>query len=171
MGTQTQQTWIWIGNHLWQIILFGSLFIQIAPIKINPWSALLKWIGKLITGDACTKIDGLIEKVNKIDGLVQSVNNLKTDINNINQDVMTNEKDRIRWEILDFANSCHNGRRHTRDEYRHIDKLNHKYIQLLEQTNDSNGEFEAEYDYIKELYAERIRKNDFLENREGISND
>ena len=35
--------------------------------------------------------------------------------------------------------------------------------------NDSNGEFEAEYDYIKELYAERIRKNDFLENREGLS--
>ena len=66
MGTQAQQTWIWVGNHLWQILLFGSLFIQIAPIKINPWSALLKWIGKLITGDACTKIDGLIEKVNNI---------------------------------------------------------------------------------------------------------
>ena len=109
MGTQAQQIWSWIGNNLWQILLFGSLFIQIAPIKINPWSALLKWIGKLITGDTCSKIDGLIEKVDKIDGLIQSIDNLKTGIKNINQEVITNEKDRIRWEILDFANSCHNG--------------------------------------------------------------
>ena len=85
------------------------------------------------------------------------------------RDVTENEKDRIRWEILDFANSCHNGRKHTKDEYRHIDKLNRKYIKLLKQTDDSNGEFEAEYKYIEELYAERIRRNDFLENREGIS--
>lgn len=164
-----QQIWNWIGHNLWILIIGIPSIIQLTPIKINPWSALIKWIGKLITGDACSKIDSITEKLNKIDELVQSVDNLKTDIDNINQEVMINEKDRIRWEILNFANSCHNGRRHTRDEYRHIDKLNHKYIQLLEQTNDTNGEFEVEYEYIKELYAERIRKNDFLENREGLS--
>lgn len=159
----------WIGNHLWTVIIAVPTLIQITPIKINPWSALFKWIGILLTNDACSKIDELTLKVNKIDEIDQSIKNLKVDIENINQEVMTNEKDRIRWEILDFANSCHNGKKHTRDEYRHIDKLNHKYIQLLERTNDSNGEFEVEYDYIKELYAERIRKNDFLENREGLS--
>ena len=53
----------WIGNHLWTIIIVISIFIQITPIKINPWSALFKWIGKTITGNACNKIDGLMEKV------------------------------------------------------------------------------------------------------------
>ena len=154
MGTQAQQVWEWVGHNIWQIILFGSLFIQIAPIKINPWSALFKWIGKFMVGEACGKIDTLING-----------------LSNLEKEVKENEKDRIRWEILDFANSCHNGRRHTRDEFRHIDKLNKKYIKLLEDTNDSNGEFEVEYEYIKELYAERIKKNDFLENREGIQND
>lgn len=152
MASDAQKIIEWIGNNLWSIILFISIFIQIAPIKINPWSALLKWVGKTITGDACGKIDSVINKINQIE-----------------KDVMENEKDRIRWEILDFANSCHNGRKHTKDEYRHIDKLNRKYIQLLEKTHDTNGEFEAEYEYIQELYAERIRKNDFLENREGIN--
>ena len=143
----TQQIWEWVGKNLWQIIIFGSIFIQIAPIKINPWSALFKWIGKLLTGD------------------------IKTQLEELTKEVRDNEKDRIRWEILDFANSCHNGRKHTKDEYRHINKLNQKYRALLDQTHDTNGEFEIEYQYIQDLYQERVRKNDFLENREGITND
>jgi hypothetical protein len=73
-----------------------------------------------------------------------------------------NEKDRIRWEILDFANSCRNGRKHTKNEFQHIITLNDKYKNLLALTGDKNGVFEMEYDFIKKLYAERQEKNDFL---------
>lgn len=150
-----QQFIQWIASHpLTGLVVFTGL-IQIAPIKINPWSALFKWISKAITGDACSKIDGLLEKVNKIDGIVEKVNNIE-------ENITANEKDRIRWEILDFANSCRNGRRHTRDEFQHIVALNDKYCKLLEATNDTNGVFEAEYEYIKKLYTERLEKNDFL---------
>lgn len=150
-----QQILQWIANHpLSSLIVFTGL-IQIVPIKINPWSALFKWISKAITGDACSKIDGLTTKVDKIDGLVEKIDKIEAD-------VTTNEKDRIRWEILDFANSCRNGRKHTRDEYQHIIALNDKYRELLAVTHDTNGVFEAEYDYIKKLYAERLDKNDFL---------
>lgn len=140
-----QQVVEWIGKNLWTIVIIVSIFIQITPIKVNPWSALFKWIGKIITGNACSKIDGLIEKVEKIE-----------------KDVKTNEKDRIRWEILDFANSCRNNRKHTRDEFQHIVALNDKYKRLLQETNDTNGVFEVEYNYIQDLYAERLEKNDFL---------
>ena len=140
-----QQIVEWIGKNLWSIIIIVSVFIQITPIKINPWSALFKWIGKIITGNACSKIDGLIDKVDKIE-----------------KDVKTNEKDRIRWEILDFANSCRNDRKHTRDEFQHIVALNDKYKRLLKETNDANGVFEVEYNYIQDMYAERLEKNDFL---------
>jgi len=140
-----QQVVEWIGKNLWTIVIIVSIFIQITPVKINPWSALFKWIGKTITGNACSKIDGLIDKVEKIE-----------------KDVKTNEKDRIRWEILDFANSCRNNRKHTRDEFQHIVALNDKYKRLLQETNDTNGVFEVEYNYIQDLYAERLEKNDFL---------
>jgi len=140
-----QQIVEWIGKNLWTIVIVVSIFIQITPIKVNPWSALFKWIGKTITGNACSKIDGLIDKVEKIE-----------------KDVKTNEKDRIRWEILDFANSCRNNRKHTRDEFQHIVALNDKYKRLLQETNDTNGVFEVEYNYIQDLYAERLEKNDFL---------
>ena len=133
-----QQVLQWLSNHpLTSLIAFTGL-IQIVPIKINPWSALFQWIGKLITGNTCSKIDDLIKQVDE------------------------NEKDRIRWEILNFANSCRNGIKHTRDEFQHIITLRDKYQQLLEKTNDVNGVFDVEYKYILDLYAERLEKNDFL---------
>lgn len=135
----TQMILEWACNNIWQLIVLGSLFIQISPIKINPWSALFKWVAQMLTGDLKTKLDSICDEVR------------------------TNEKDRIRWEVLDFANSCRNGRRHTKDEFEHIIELNKKYNHLLTLTNDSNGVFEEEYKYIQRLYAERLEKNDFLQ--------
>jgi len=139
-----QQIWEWIGKNLWQIILVGSLFIQIAPIKVNPWSTIIKWIGKTIMGEACGKIDDLVKQINIIE-----------------REVKENEKDRIRWEILDFANSCHNGRQHTKDEFKHIIELNDKYTILLAQTDDKNGVFKMEFNYIKSLYEDLLKTDGF----------
>lgn len=122
-----------------------SVFIQISPIKWNPISLLLKWIGKELNKESNSKIDELKKAVQDLEE---------------NQD--TNEKDRIRWEILDFANSCRNNIRHTKDEFQHIIDLNDKYKKLLKKTNDTNGVFDVEYDYIKKIYTERQEKNDFL---------
>lgn len=114
--------------------LIGAV-VQITPaVKWNP----LTWVGNLFLGGVRKDISGLQTQVDE------------------------NEKDRIRWEVLDFANSCRNGRKHTKDEYQHIITLTDKYKRLLEKTNDTNGVFEAEYAYIKKLYAERQEKNDFL---------
>ena len=142
----------WIGHNFVQLILLLSIFIQIAPIKLNPWSTLFKWIGKIITQESDKKIDELIKKTDSLEANIQTVQT------NLNE----NEKDRIRWEILDFANSCRNGRKHTKDEFEHIITLNKKYKNLLKLTNDENGVFEVEYEYIKELYAQKLKINDFL---------
>ena len=34
-------------------------FIQIAPIKVNPWSAIVRGIGKALNGDVLKKLDVL----------------------------------------------------------------------------------------------------------------
>lgn len=142
------QLWSWLREDaptIALIVLILSFVIQFTPIKINPWTFLLESLGKALTGSTCKKIDDLIKKIDTIE-------------NNVTE----NEKDRIRWEILDFANSCRNDRKHTRDEFQHIVSLNDKYKNLLEKTNDKNGVFEVEMKYIKDLYAEKLEKNDFL---------
>lgn len=73
-----------------------------------------------------------------------------------------NEKDRIRREMFTFAAECRRGEQHTLDEFRHVINIKDKYEALLEKTGDKNGVFEAEYEYIMEVYCERQRKNDFL---------
>lgn len=140
-----QQILEWCGQNYWAVIIGLSGLIQISPIKINPWTALFEWIGDKINGDLKKKIKALSD-----------------DVNELSVQRKEDEKDRIRWEILDFANSCRNGRRHTKDEYLHIIELNDKYKKLLKETNDKNGVFEVEYEYIKQLYKERQEKNDFL---------
>ena len=142
---ETQQVIEWIGDHIVAVLVTLSVFIQIAPIKINPWSSLIKWVGKMLNGN-----------------LQQQVIELHNTIQEMNKDIDENEKDRIRWQVLDFANSCRNGRRHTKDEFQHIITLNDKYTELLKRTNDKNGYFDEEYKYIQELFRDCQNKNNFL---------
>ena len=131
----------------WSFVAFVlAIFIQITPaIKWNPFTALCKWIGSVITAE--TRHD---------------ITDLKTLVQEIRREIDEIEKDRIRWEVLDFANACRNGVRHTKDEFHHIIALDGKYKKLLEKTHDVNGVFDAEYAYILDLYRERQEKNDFL---------
>lgn len=135
----------WFVHNIIQILLILSIFIQITPIKWNPWTTIIKWAGKIINKDL----------INKVDTISQSVEKLQ-------KDRYEDEKDRIRWETLEFATSCRNGVIPTRDEFQHIIALNDKYMKLLKITNDQNGVFEEEYKYIQKLYADHLLKNDFL---------
>ena len=90
------------------------------------------------------------------------MDNISDRVEEMQDDVNANEKDRIRWEILAFANSCRNGVNHSHDEFKHIADLHDKYIKLLKRTGDSNGVFDLEYQWIESLYKQRLEKNDFL---------
>ena len=136
----------WISSNIIQIIIILSVFIQISPIKWNPLTSLFNWIGKLITTDVLKKID-----------------NISKTINELQNQVNTNEKDRIRWEVLDFARSCRNNQSHTYDEFKHIIKLNDKYQTLLEATNDKNGVFDDEFKYITDVFNTYKHNNNIHE--------
>lgn len=112
--------------------------IEIVPIKLNPWSAILGWIGKRTTGN-----------------LQEVVAELKRDF----EDYRANS---MRWDILDFANSCRNGRQHSKDEWRHVLEQLKFYEEYVEAHDIQNGVFEADAEYLRELYQERNQKNDFI---------
>lgn len=127
------------------IILLTTGLIEITPIKINPLTAILSWIG--------TKMNGkLIAKVETLEG--------KTDA--LEKKIDMNEIDRIRWEILNFANSCRNGHRHTKDEFEHIISLHEKYNKILEEHDMENGLVTIEYGYIEDIYRHCLEKNSFV---------
>lgn len=120
----------------WSFVAFVlAIFIQITPaIKWNPITAL----GNLLLGS------------------------IRKELASIREQMDEDKKDTIRWEVLNFATSCRNGVRHTKDDFEHVINQNDKYHKLLEKTGDTNGVFEEEYNYILRIYHDRQEKNDFL---------
>ncbi len=141
-----QQFIDWCIEH-WSVTAFVlALFIDFTPgIKFNPVKTVLRWVGKVINGE-----------------LEKELESVKTSLKEQQESINENEKDRIRWEVLDFANSCRNGRKHTKDEFEHIIVITEKYHVLLKKTDDTNGVFDAEYRYICELYHKCQRENTFI---------
>lgn len=108
------------------ILAVVGIFVEIVPVKFNPISSLLKWIGKNLNGDLINRVEKLEEKVDE------------------------NEKGRIRHEIYTFANNLRNSKReYTADEFQHIFKINEKYKNL-----GGNGQIKVEMKYIQEKYFE-----------------
>ena len=143
----------WVQEH-WAFCVFVlGIVIQITPaIKWNPQTALVKWLGKVIIQPAMDKLKEMQSKIDQIE-IEQKL---------LRAERKADEKDRIRYEVLEFANSCRNDRRHTRDEFQHIIDMNDKYEKLLKETNDTNGVFTEEYKYILNLYHKCQAENDFL---------
>ena len=113
-------------------------FIEITPIKVNPWSKLFKWIGNALNHD-----------------LDKKVTDLKRDF----EDKKAND---MRWDILSFANSCRRGNQHSKDEWWHAMSQLAEYEQYTEEKHIVNGVIESDAEYLRELYHERNMKNDFL---------
>ena len=135
---------------VWIIVL--SMFVEITPVKLNPVTMFFDWIKKLIR-----------EIGNALNGpVLDELAKQKKTMSDIRDTVDDNEIDRIRWEILDFANSCRNKRRHTREEFLHIINLNEKYHKILDERGMTNGQIDIEYEYIEGLYRKCLEENSFL---------
>lgn len=130
----------------------ASMFIEITPVKLNPVTLFVDWIKKKIRAFGNMLNGPVLEELVK----------QKEAVNEIRDVVDDNEIDRIRWEILDFANSCRQGKRHTHDEFIHIIELNSKYHKILERRKLENGIIDLEYNYITKLYARCEENDDFL---------
>lgn len=134
-----------IAGNVTLLLVALSAFIEITPIKFNPISLLFGWIGKKFNGP-------VLEKLSQQDKAMDKIRDVVDD----------NEIDRIRWEILDFSNSCRQGKKHTLDEFVHIIELNEKYHQILARRKLTNGRIDLEYNYIVSIYEECQKKDSFL---------
>lgn len=135
----------WLLDHWATVAVVLGVFFEITPIKLHPINAVLRWIGKAVNGEVLQRMEGVEAKL-----YAQG------------KSIDENEMDRIRWEVFDFANECRNGIKHTKDEFQHIISLNTKYHDLLDKYGDENGVFDAEYQYILELYKKCQHENSFL---------
>lgn len=117
------------------IVLFGTVtLIEVVPVQIHPW----KWLGNLILGD------------------------VRKDISELRTELTETKVQNWRWNVLDFANSCKNGRRHTIDEWKHAISQLAEYENYVERNDITNGVFEEDAKYLREEYHKHCQDHDFL---------
>ena len=125
------------------IVFAGSVFIQIIPIKINPWDKLLKWAGDRINHNVNQKIDTLEKKLDDHIATARRV-------------------DDIRNTILVFANECSRGIVHSKEQFRFIVSKCDAYEQYVEDNHLKNGVITEATRLIKDTYQLRLKHDDFL---------
>lgn len=120
--------------------------IQVSDIKINPWSAIGRAIGRAINGEVLDK-----------------VSSLETDVLKIRQEIGEQAAINSRARILRFGDEVLHGDAHSKDHFdqtlRDIDAYE-KYC--ADNPDFSNNVTSLTSQRIKEMYMKRLDKNDFL---------
>lgn len=135
--------WIIGGGGLLAVLL---TLVQIAPLKVNPWSAIAKAIGRAVNADVLRELDMVTQKLDT----------------HIRVDDERNA-DSYRTRILQFNNELLREIMHTREDF----------IEILTVIDDYEGYCRDHREYknnravcaienIKRVYMERLQKHDFL---------
>lgn len=119
--------------------------LQIAPIKINPWSAIFKWLGKQLNTDVIKKIDDVDKRLDE---------HVK--------DSLENELKARRVSILDFSSSIIRGVNYHREKFDFMIKECDSYEEYCKKNDIKNGVAEASIAEIRRIYQEHLRNADFL---------
>lgn len=143
-----------------------TAILTFLALIFKPVRRAIVWCYKKIVG-AKSRDEAVLKRIGEVENTLSTkIDDIKTDLDTKIQIVSKsndkNELKRCRWEILDFSNSCKNGRKHTYDEFRHIMEIHDDYEKLLEATGNKNGFLDAEFDYIKDVFSDCQKKNNFL---------
>lgn len=129
------------------IFLVLMTLIQFSPIKIDPWTALFKAIGRAINADICHRLDGI---ENKLDGHI-TMDDRRT-------------ADSRRAQILHFNNELLRPIDHTKEEFIEILAKIDEYERYSEEHPEyPNNRAVLAIENIREVYKERLKKRDFLQ--------
>lgn len=128
------------------VVAVLSTFLEVSKIKINPWSALGRAIGKALNGDVMNKIDDLERRFDKHE-----------------YDREKDKADERRANILRFNREILRELPHTREDF--IEALS--YIDFYEDYCRDHPEYENNravlaIQNIKRVYSERLEKHDFI---------
>lgn len=73
----------------------------------------------------------------------------------------------IRAHVLDFANSCMNGRKHTVKDFDNIFDENQEYEALIKKHKIKNNKYKADYEFIEKCYKKCQDENSFLKDSDA----
>mgnify|MGYP006978301826 FL=1 len=157
MEALVQLAQIPIGSYAaWSAVILVAVsgLIQIAPIKVNPWSTVARRFGQAINHDLLSKIDGLEKDVAEL-RKVGDAREAKEDERNAKA---------YRMRILRFGDEIRHGQLHSAEHYNDVlQDITEYEAYCVSHPGFKNQKAQSTIKLIAKAYEEHMRKNDFLE--------
>lgn len=127
--------------------------LQISPIKVNPISAIFKWIGKLLNKDISDKVDSI-----KVD-----LEGVKQDIADVRADNAEEYATLCRARILRFGDEIVHNIPHSKEHYDQILLDIDRYDEYCDSHPDYKNNLAIQtIKHIKKKYQEHLDNDTFL---------
>ncbi len=131
-------------RHILWLIFCSGLVIEITPLKVNPITSILRWIGKRLNKD-------MDDKISKIE----------TKVDMVQLDLHNHKVESWRRDILNFADSLSLGKCKSKEQYLYIISLHDSYEKYIEERGLINGQINSAYEYIQKKFNECMENNSF----------
>lgn len=127
--------------------------IQVVPIKINPWSSLLRWFGRIINADINVKVDDLN----------RSLRDLKDKYDNLYSTYQRDMAVAVRVRILRFGDEISRGIKHSEESFEQalydID-FYEKYC--IKHPEFKNNQTVVTAKMIKDVFEKCLKNHEFI---------
>lgn len=167
------------------VIFILSIFFKIPKKEINVLGWFVGWIGKAFTRELRNDIRDMKKDSNKqiielrtdLDAFEErtkaSISEMKNGTN-VNCELLKGRLDameksndmqsirQIKAHVLDFANSCRNGVKHTMEDFKNVLSDNAEYEALVEKYHLKNDVYTEDLKFIKTIYQHCLETNSFL---------
>lgn len=126
-------------------LIASSTLIEISPIKFNPITMVLKWMG---------------DKMNS--GIKAELDALKKAQEEQRKDFRDYKVTQYRYEIFQFENEIRdNNDHHTEEQYNHILEQCKSYEDYCKEYNIPNGKAEMAIKHIRDVCYDHLRDDSF----------
>ena len=133
-----------LGQALIYLIASGTL-IEISPIKFNPITMILKWMGDKMNSGIKAELD-IVKKAQEEQ----------------RKDFQDYKVAQYRYEIFQFENEIRdNNDHHTEEQYNHILDQCKKYEDYCKDNNIPNGKAEMAIKHIRDVCYDHLKDDSF----------
>lgn len=135
------------------IVVILSIIIEAIPVKINPVSTFLRWLGKKINVDVVDKVNALEKQVGEVEKKVNDIEGAAAEQSAIS----------CRVRILRYADEMRLGVRHSKESFDQVLSDIDNYKRYCADHKDfKNSKTVAATQIILSTYSQCMDNNDFL---------
>lgn len=150
----------YVPNYILTIAFFILTFVEISPIKLNPWKWIARTIGKWFSYETLEEIKGIRMQVESVNDKFE--NHLKEEREYKEAESVEKQEARKR-RMLIFSDEIRNGKNHSQEHYDQIIGDLDDYEEFCNShPNYINNKANASASLIKRTYEMKLATNDFL---------